>query len=164
MCIRDSGWTLKPAGEQIPLSTLPMNSVVSPDGKHVLILQAGYMPPTVTSHDAKTMKEIASVRVPDAWMGLAFAPQQRFTQSDGSHLGPNALFYVGGGSKASVFEFELMGDGKIEARRTFTLVAEGQRKHTDFIGDVAISPDGHLLYAAALHRDSIFVDVYKRQG
>ena len=153
----NSGWTIKPAGEQIPLSTLPMNSAVSPDGKHVLILQAGYMPPTVTSHDAKTMKEIASVRVPDAWMGLAFAPPQRFTQSDGSHLGPNALFYVGGGSKASVFEFELMGDGKIEARRTFTLVAEGQRKHTDFIGDVAISPDGHLLYAAALHRDSIFV-------
>ena len=26
-----------------------------------------------------------------------------------------------------------------------------------FIGDVAISKDGHLLYAAALHRDSIFV-------
>ncbi len=140
----NSGWTIKPAGEQIPLSTLPMNSAVSPDGKYVLILQAGYMPPTVTSHEAKTMKEIASVRVPDAWLGLAFAPGA-------------SKFYVGGGSKASVFEFELFADGKMEARRTFTLVAEDQRKHTDFIGDVAVSNDGHLLYAAALHRDSIFV-------
>ncbi len=140
----NSGWTLRPAGEQIPLSTLPMSSAVSPDGKYVLILQAGYMPPTVTSHDAKTMREIASVRVPDAWLGLTFAPG-------------SSRFYVGGGSKASVFEFELLAEGKIEARRTFTLVPEGQRKHTDFIGDVAVSPDGHLLYAAALHRDSIFV-------
>ena len=44
----NSGWTLRPAGEQIALSTLPMNSALSPDGKYVLILQAGYMPPTVT--------------------------------------------------------------------------------------------------------------------
>jgi DNA-binding beta-propeller fold protein YncE len=140
----NSGWTLKPAGEQIPLSTLPMSSAGSPDGKYVLILQAGYMPPTVTSHDAKTMKEISSVRVPDAWLGLTFAPG-------------SSKFYVGGGSKASVFEFELMPTGQIETRRSFTLVDEGQRKHTDFIGDVAVSNDGHLLYAAALHRDSIFV-------
>lgn len=140
----NSGWTLRPAGEQIALSTLPMNSALSPDGKYVLILQAGYMPPTVTSHDAATMKQIASVPVPDAWQGLAFAPG-------------SSKFYIGGGSKASVFEFELMANGQIEARRAFTLVAEGQRKHTDFIGDVAISNDGHLLYAAALHRDSIFV-------
>ena len=140
----NSGWTLRPAGEQVPLSTLPMSSIVSPDGKYVLILQAGYMPPTVTSHDAKTMKEVASVRVPDAWMGLAFAPG-------------SPKFYVGGGSKASFFEFELLSDGKIETRRTFSLVDEGQRKHTDFIGDVAVSNDGHLLYAAALHRDSVFV-------
>jgi hypothetical protein len=139
----NSGWTIKPAGEQIPLSTLPMSSAVSPDGKYVLILQAGYMPPTVTSHDAATMKEIASVRVPDAWLGLAFAPPQRFARTDGTHLGSGSLFYVGGGSKASVYEFELLADGKIEARRTFTFVAEGERKHTDFIGDVAVSNDGH---------------------
>ena len=140
----NSGWTLRPVGEQIPLSTMPMNSVVSPDGKYVLILQAGYMPPTVSSHDAKSMKEIASIRVPDAWLGLAFAPN-------------SSKFYVGGGSKASVFEFELLPDGQIAARRTFEFVAEAQRKHTDFIGDVAVSSDGRVLYAAALHRDSVFV-------
>ena len=121
-----------------------MSSAVSADGYYVLILQAGYMPPTVTSFDAATMKEISSVGVPDAWLGLAFAPG-------------SSKFYVGGGSKASVFEFELLPGGKIEARRTFTFVDEATRKHTDFIGDVAVGNDGHLLYAAALHRDSIFV-------
>ena len=132
----NSGWTIRPAGEQIPLSTLPMSSAVSRDGKYVLILQAGYMPPTITSHDATTMRQIASLPVPDAWLGLTFAPA-------------SSKFYIGGGSKACVYEFELLPDGRIEPRRTFTFVAEAQRKHTDFIGDVAVSPDGRMLYAAA---------------
>jgi DNA-binding beta-propeller fold protein YncE/phospholipase C len=140
----NSGWTIRPAGEQIPLSTLPMSSAVSRDGKYVLILQAGYMPPTITSHDATTMRQIASLPVPDAWLGLTFAPA-------------SSKFYIGGGSKACVYEFELLPDGRIEPRRTFTFVAEAQRKHTDFIGDVAVSPDGRMLYAAALLRDSVFV-------
>ena len=38
-----------------------------------------------------------------------------------------------------------------------TLVAEGKRQHSDFIGDVQLSPDGRLIYAAALFRDSVFV-------
>ena len=140
----NSGWTIRPAGEQIPLSTLPMSSAVSRDGKYVLLLQAGYMPPTITSHDATTMRQIASLPVPDAWLGLTFAPA-------------SSKFYIGGGSKACVYEFELLPDGRIEPRRTFTFVPEAQRKHTDFIGDVAISPDGRMLYAAALLRDSVFV-------
>ena len=140
----NSGWTIRPAGRQIPLSTLPLSSAVSRDGKHVLILQAGYMPPTITSHDAATMQQIASVALPDAWLGLTFAPA-------------SSKFYVGGGSKACVYEFELLSDGRIEPRRTFTLVSDKLRQHTDFIGDVAISPDGRLLYAAALLRDVVFV-------
>jgi len=36
-------------------------------------------------------------------------------------------------------------------------VAEASRKHTDFAGDLAISPDGRLIYVAALYRDSIWV-------
>ena len=128
----NSGWTIRPAGQQIPLSTLPMSSAVSRDGKYVLILQAGYMPPVITSHDAATMQQIASVGLPDAWLGLTFAPA-------------SSNFYVGGGSKACVYEFELLSDGRIEPRRTFTFVPANLRKHTDFIGDVAISPDGRLL-------------------
>ena len=139
----NSGWTIRPAGEQIPLSTLPMSTAVSRDGKYVLILQAGYMPPTITSHDAATMDQVASITVADAWLGLAFARG-------------SSKFYVGGGSKACVYEFELLSDGRIEPRRTFTFVPENKRQHSDFIGDVAISPDGRMLYAAALLRDTIF--------
>ena len=32
-----SGWRLRPAGKETPLSTLPMSAAVSPDGKYVLV-------------------------------------------------------------------------------------------------------------------------------
>lgn len=140
----NSGWLLKPAGRQIPLSTGPMASALSPDGKYLLILNGGYLQPVVTVHNAETLQQISSISLQDGWLGLTFAPKGN-------------LFYVGGGARASVFEFELTAAGRVEARRTFPLVAEASRKHTDFIGDVQFSPDGRLIYAAALHRDSIFV-------
>ena len=37
------------------------------------------------------------------------------------------------------------------------VVPQAQRGPQDFIGDVAFSPDGRLLYAANLYRDSILV-------
>ena len=44
----NSGAILQPAGRQVPLSTFPMASALSPDGKYLVILQGGYLPPSVT--------------------------------------------------------------------------------------------------------------------
>jgi YVTN family beta-propeller protein len=140
----NSGWILKPAGKQIPLSTFPMASAVSPDGKHLVILQGGYLPPSVSLHDPLTLQEKDRLTLPDAWLGLKFAPSGN-------------VFYVGGGSKSTVYEVAVTDAGKLEKRREFVLVAADKRKHSDYIGDVTLSPDGRLIYAAALHRDSIFV-------
>ena len=75
--------------------------------------------------------------------GLTFSPDGKFV-------------YVGGGSQASVFEFSF-ADGKLAASRTFEIVPEKTRTHRDFIGDVAVSPDGRLIYAAGLFHDAIHV-------
>jgi hypothetical protein len=123
----NSGWTLRPAGEQVPLSSLPMASALAPGGKYVVILQAGYRQPTVTAHELGTFRTVSSAQLPDAWLGLAFAPG-------------TSKFYVGGASSACVYEFELTASGQIEARRTFPLVAAGERKASDFIGDAFSTP------------------------
>ena len=87
---------------------------------------------------------IGSVPVPDAWLGLTFAP-------GGDRV------YVGGGSKASVFEFTF-ANGALTPARTFVVVPAGSaRAAHDFIGDVRFSPDGRLLYAADLYHDSVVV-------
>jgi len=139
----NSGWRLDPAGKQIPLDTFPMATAVSPDGKYLLVLNGGYRPPSVSVIDTTAGAVVSSQPVADAWLGLAFAPK-----SD--------RVYVGGGSRASVFEFTL-ADGRLAPGRTFPVVPEAQRTPQDFIGDVAFSPDGRLLYAADLYHDSVVV-------
>src|ERR1700755_2657280 len=88
----NSGWRVDPVGRQVPLDTLPMSTALSPDGKYLLVLNGGYRPPSVSVLDAATGAVKGSVPVADAWLGVAFTPK-------GDRV------YVGGGSKASVFEF-----------------------------------------------------------
>ena len=139
----NNGWRLEPAGKQIPLDTLPMASALSPDGKYLLVLNGGYKPPSVSVMETASGRVTGSVPVEDGWLGLTFSPR-------GDRV------YVGGGSRAAVFEFTFTG-GALQPSRTFAVVPPDQRTDRDFIGDVALSPDGRLLYAADLYRDSIAV-------
>ncbi len=141
----NSGWKIKPAGRQVPLDTLPMSSALSKDGKFLLVLNGGYKPPSVSVLDAATMQETSRVPVSDGWLGLTFTP-------DGKRV------YVGGGARGSVFEFEFSETGKLTPGRTFPLIATDKPPTwEDFVGDVTLSPDGRLLFAAMLYRDTIAV-------
>ena len=131
-----SGWRLDPVGRQVSLDTLPMSTALSPDGKYLLVLNGGYKPPSVSVIETASGRVTGSVPVADGWLGLAISPK-------GDRV------YVGGGSRASLFEFALAG-GVLTAARTFVVVPPEQRGTQDFIGDVAFSPDGRLLYAANL--------------
>jgi len=139
-----SGWLLRPAGRQIDLDTYPMSSLLTPDGRFLIVLHGGYNPPKVTVLDAKSERIVSEVNVPDAWLGLALTPNGR-------------LLYVSGGSRAEVYEFAIDGDGKLERKRTFPAVPEQERTHRDFIGDVQLDPEGRLLYAADLFHDQVLV-------
>src|SRR5579872_3140141 len=140
----NSGWRVKPAGTQIPLDTLPMSSVLSADGRFLIVLNGGYRPPSITVLDSKDGHPIGQTPVEDGWLGLALSPNGK-------------LLWVGGGSRAAIYEFSLDQNGRLAPTRTFQLVAPAARTHRDFIGDVAVSPDGRLLYACDLYRDTILV-------
>jgi YVTN family beta-propeller protein len=139
-----TGWRIKPAGTQIPLDTLPMSTAVSRDGKYLLVLNGGYRPPAITVLAVEGMKEIARVPVADGWLGLTFSP-------DGTKV------YVGGGSKYSVYEFSFSRGGELKQARQFEIKPGAKPGQFDFIGDVAVSSDGRLLYAAELYHDSVAV-------
>ncbi len=136
-----SGWTLTPAGKQIPLSTLPMSTALSPDGKYLLILNGGYLPPSISVVDVGDERETARVAVEDAWLGLTF-------NRKGDRV------YAGGGSKPFVFEFSF-DNGELKPGRKFAVIQDP--KPTDHVGDVALSPDGRFLYVASLFRNSLVV-------
>ncbi len=140
----NSGWRVKPAGTQIALDTLPMSSVLSKDGHFLIVLNGGYNPPSLSVLDTKDGHEIGRTPVPDAWLGMSLS-------SNGKTL------WVGGGSQASVYEFSFDENGKLAPKRTFEIVKGAARSARDFIGDVAIDPENHLLYACDLYHDAIVV-------
>jgi YVTN family beta-propeller protein len=138
-----SGWKIKAAGTQIPVDTFPMAQVVTPDRKFLLVLNGGYNPPTLSVIDIAGAKELSRAAVPDGWLGLTMTKA-------------GDKVYVGGGSKAAIYEFSF-ANGVLTPSRVFPIVAEKDRKATDFIGDVEFTPDGRLLYAADLYHDSVVV-------
>jgi YVTN family beta-propeller protein len=138
-----SGWKITPAGKQVAVDTLPMSSVVSRDGKYLLVLNGGYNPPSISVIDLATTAELSRTRVPDAWIGLALSPK-------------GDMLYVGGGSRASVYELAFK-DGALSESRTFAVTEEAKRTPEDFIGDVALSPDGRLIYASDLFHNRILI-------
>src|ERR1700678_3258106 len=140
----NTGWRVKPAGVQIPLDTLPMSALLSKDGRFLVALNGGFNPPSLSVLDTKDGHEVGRTPVTDGWLGLALSPNGR-------------TLWVGGGSQASVYEFSFEENGKLALTRTFEIVKGAARSARDFIGDVAIDPDGHLLYACDLYHDSIVV-------
>jgi len=138
-----SGWKIKAAGTQIGVDTFPMAQVLTPDKKFLLVLNGGYNPPSISVIDIASAKERSRAAVPDGWLGLTMTKA-------------GDKVYVGGGSKAAIYEFSL-ANGVLTPSRVFPIVAEKSRTAKDFIGDVQFSPDGRLLYAADLYRDSVVV-------
>ena len=98
----NSGWRVKPAGTQIPLDTLPMSSVLSKDGRFLIVLNGGYNPPSLSVLDTKDGHEIGRTPVADAWLGMALSPNGK-------------TLWVGGGSQAAIYEFSFDENGKLES-------------------------------------------------
>lgn len=137
-----TGWKLAPAGKQIALDTWPMATALSRDGKSLYVLHAGAQPGIAvigTGAGAVTSR----VPVADAWLGMVLSPA-------GDRL------YVAGASRGAVYEFSVSNAG-LAAARTFELIPADRRGNQDFFGDLALSPDGRMLYVTDLYRDSVVV-------
>jgi DNA-binding beta-propeller fold protein YncE len=135
-----ANWRVQPAGTQVALDSLPLSAAVSPDGKYLLALNAGSRP-SISVVETGAMKETARVAIADAGLGLAFSP-------DGRHV------YAGGGSRNVVLDFSFSPSGELKASRE---ISAGQPATMNFIGDVAVSPDGRTVLAADLFHDRVLV-------
>jgi len=133
-------WRVQPAGTQVALDSLPLSAAVSPDGKFLLALNAGSHP-SISVVETGAMKETARVAIADAGLGLAFSP-------DGRRV------YAGGGSRNAVLEFTFSPTGELKPSRE---ISAGQPGTMNFIGDVAVSPDGRTILAGDLFHDRVLV-------
>ena len=72
-----NGWTLKPAGQHIPLTDLPLNIIPLADNRHVLVATSGYNAHELSLIDLEQKKVIDRQAVRQSWFGLAVSPERR---------------------------------------------------------------------------------------
>src|SRR5712691_3091947 len=124
-----NGWRLAPAGRHLTVGTLPLNLVLSPDGRYAVVTNNGVNKPTLSVIDVANWSVKTTTVVDQAWYGLAWHP-------DGTKL------YSSGAAQNTVREFSF-ADGVITPSRTFTLpVVTGDT----FAGGIAVSRDGRRLF------------------
>ncbi len=144
-----NGWSLTPEGSQIPLSDLPLNMVMTNDGRYALVTTNGWGPQTINVIDLNSGQNIQVVEVKKSWLGLALAPNgNRFFVSGGDDN--EVLIFDFSAGKASLAGKILLGSreyhalderGRDDARR------KGQGEFA-FPAGIAVSPDGKRLFVA----------------
>jgi YVTN family beta-propeller protein len=160
-----NGWTLTPEGQQIPISDLPLNMVLSKDGRYLLVTTNGNGDQTINIIDLQTNASMQTVKVRKSWLGLDFAPDgKRFYVSGGDDN--EVMIYDFAGGKATEAGKIILGSeayhklddrGRAEARRT-------NRGEYAFPAGIVVSPDGKRLYVAEnLTNKVAVVDVSNNQ-
>lgn len=139
-----NGWRVTPVGDQIPLTDLPLNIVVTADGKHAIVTTNGYNAHEISLIDLETRQRVDKATVRQSWFGVAMhSPQQR-------------LWWSGGGESA-LHSFDLV-DGKLavgpQHRPEFPADAEaaksGKGEPDGFRTGLCLNPDGTTLYSLTI--------------
>src|SRR5712692_5513304 len=65
-----SGWTITPAGRQIPVGSLPLGMALSHDGRYLAVTHGGYDDQTITLIDTATEKVVRPIPIAKAWLGI----------------------------------------------------------------------------------------------
>ncbi|OFW21108.1 MAG: hypothetical protein A3G21_14405 [Acidobacteria bacterium RIFCSPLOWO2_12_FULL_66_21] len=133
-----NGWRIAPEGHHTQVGDLPLNMVLSPDGRYLIATNNGWAKPTLTVFDTTGQTVVSRAAVDNAWLGLVWSP-------DGKHL------YSAGAADNAIYEFE-WDNGKLKQSGHFALAAPQKSKggtliNPGFIGGLAMSPDGTRIYA-----------------
>jgi YVTN family beta-propeller protein len=144
-----NGWTLTPEGKQIPVSDLPLNMILSNDGRYLLVTTNGNGDQTVDIIDLTAGQSVQTIKVAKSWLGIALSPD-------------NKRFFVSGGDDNEILVYDFAA-GKATAAGKINLGSEAYHKldgrgrdaarragngEFAFPAGIAVTPNGKWLYAA----------------
>jgi len=91
-----NGWTISPAGEQIPTTDMVLDIRPTPDGKHALVASSGYNAHDLIVVDLASRRVVDKETVRQSWFGLAL------------DAGSGKVWWSGGGGDR-IHAFDLKG-------------------------------------------------------
>jgi len=144
-----NGWRIAPEGRHVTVGDLPMNLVLSPDGRFVAISTSGFSKPALSIFDTKSLQIVTRAELDHTWLGLAWHP-------DGKRL------FASGSSENVVYEFAF-DNGRLTAAGSISLGAPERHPGRDvienagFVSGLAISPDGQRLYLTQVYGQRVRV-------
>lgn len=130
-----NGWTLSPAGRQIPVGDLPINTALSPDQSMLAIAHAGVGHQFLLLIDTKTGSRLDSLSVKKLWYGLTFS-------ADGKRL------FASQGTDNSVGVFAV-NDRKLTADTVIRL-GEPMKRGDVFTAGIALDEKNNRLFACTM--------------
>lgn len=136
-----NGWSLTPVGSSLPLGDLPLNVVISCSGKYAAVTNNGESTQTIQLFDARNDKQLDSVVIPKAWLGLAFSDDEQ------------SLFVSGGNdNKIIIYSIRL---NKLIVSDSLILGKPWPQKISP--AGIALDDKHHLLYTVTKEDNSLYV-------
>jgi YVTN family beta-propeller protein len=139
-----TGLVLDPAGPSVPLGSMPVSMIFSPDSSRIVLVLSGYREQGIQVVDCATRRVVQTLVQPAAFLGAAFAP-------DGRSL------YVSGGNRDLVYRYAWAADSATLADSITLGPPPGPNGGRVYPAGLACSPDGSRLYVAGNLSDSLTV-------
>jgi len=136
-----NGWSLSPAGTQLPLGDLPLNIAVTPDLKFAAVTNNGYSKQSIQLINISEKKLVDTYEVGKSWLGLTFS-------ENGKSL------YASGGNDNFILRFEVQ-DYKLVCRDTYRLGVPMKDKIS--IAGLAVDEAAKRLYTVTKENNSLYV-------
>jgi len=142
-----NGWKLTPAGENIEIGELPLNLILTSDGKYAVSSNSGTGGHSLSLLDLERKNEIQRITVDKTWRGLCF-------NQDESHL------FVSGGNNDNIYSFSFSPAG-ITLKDSFNLQLDEKEKIS--VSGIACWTKKDYLLAVSKGSNSLYVfDIKER--
>lgn len=139
-----TGLRLDPVGARVITGNMPLNMILSPDGKNLVLSLGGWREQGVQIIDLATQQVTQTIRQDGAFFGLAFS-------TDGRTL------YASGGNEDSIYCYDWNGKSASLRGRIELAKKEPNKTGTRYPAGLAVSNDGKFLYVAENVGDALAI-------
>jgi YVTN family beta-propeller protein len=148
-----NGWTIRPAGEHVPLTDMVLNILPVDGGRRALVASSGYNKHELSLVDLASRKVVAAESVAQSWFGLAAEPASERVWWSG-----------GGGGGDALHTFRLTADGlRREGAPDPGPQPKGQNKG-HFRSGLVFDRAGETLYALDINAGTVTATPRKGGG